>query len=460
MILRQKLRYQFNLIVFTILAISLLSIYIAFYFFKQEQFHDLLYRKAKTAAILLTDLEEINPTLLRKLKVYSASTLSSENVLIYDMQHKLVFHNNTSNWPVDEAFLKKVEKEKIVKLSVGKYEGLAMIYTGKKGRVIAVAFAQDDSGNKTLARLQAILLTVLVISLIVIIIAGRFYVDKSLQPINNLIAKVNLIGVTNLSERIETGNRTDEIAKLSKAFNSMLNRMEAAFQSQKLFIANASHELRTPLTVISGQLDVLMLKTRSVDEYKHTIGSIHKDILSLIRTANRLLTLAHASSGFSEVRHAPMRIDDAIWTAREELRELYPDAKVNVNFSDKIHEDAQIKLTGNEMLLTAAFLNLMENGCKYSRNKKIEVFLEAFDDKMVIKFIDHGIGIKTEEIDHLFEPFYRGSNTQGFNGQGIGLSIVNKVIALHHGEIKVNSIPGKGSEFIISLPLTGSEPIS
>lgn len=459
MILRRKLRYQFNLIVFTILAISLLSIYVAFYFFKQEQFHDLLYRKAKTAAVLLTDLDEINPTLLKKLKNYSASTLSSENVLVYDMQHQLVFHNNTTNWQIDKALLNKVEKEKIVKLSKDKYDGIAMIYAGKKGSVIAIIFAQDNFGNKTLARLQAILLTVLVISLIVIIIAGGFYVDKSLQPINNLITKVNSIGITNLSERIDTGNRTDEIAKLSKAFNSMLNRMEAAFLSQKLFIANASHELRTPLTIISGQLDVLMLKARSVDEYKQTIGSIHKDILSLIRTANRLLTLAHASSGFSEIRHAPMRIDDAIWAARDELRDLYPDATVNVNFSDKIHEDKQIKLTGNEMLLTAAFLNLMENGCKYSRNKKVDVFLETFDDKLVIKFIDDGIGIKTDEIDHLFEPFYRGTNTQGVSGQGIGLSIVYKVIALHQGEIKVKSLPGKGSEFVITLPLSGTESL-
>ncbi len=457
MILRRRLRFQFNLLVFTILAISLFSIYIAFSFFKQEQFYDLLYRKVKTAAVILTELDEVDTTLFRKLKNYSASTLESENILVYDLQHKLIFHNNSANWPVDEAFLKKIEKENLIKLSVGKYYGLGLYYKGNKGNLIGVIFAEDTFGNKIMMRLRAILITVLLISLLVIVLAGRFYVDKSLRPINNLIDKINSIGESNLSERIETGNRSDEIAQLAKAFNSMLNRMEAAFQSQKLFIANASHELRTPLTIISGQLDVLRLKARTVDEYKQTVSNIHQDITILIRTANRLLTLAHASSGFSEVRQAPLRVDEVIWTAREELKVIYPEAVVNVNFSDNIHDDKQIIITGNEMLLVSAFLNLLENGCKYSKRKIVNVFLETHDNYIALKFVDHGIGIKKEEISHLFEPFYRGSNTIGIKGQGIGLSIVSKVISLHNGQVTINSTPGKGSEFIVTLPLSHNE---
>lgn len=457
MILRRKLRYQFNLIVFTILFLSIISIYFVFSMFKQEQFYDLLFRKAKTSAVLLTDLEEINSSLLKKLKTYSASTLSSENILIYDLHHKLIFYNNSKDWPIDEVFLKRVEKEKNIKLYLKGYSSVAIFHQGKKGSVIAVIFAQDSLGDKILRRLRTILITVLLISLIVIVFAGRFYVDKTLQPVNNLIEKVNSIGVSNLSERIELSGRTDEIAKLAKAFNSMLNRMEAAFLSQKLFISNASHELRTPLTIISGQIDVLMLKARSAEEYKQAIGNTQKDILSLIRTANRLLTLAHASSDFSEIRNAPLRIDDAIWAAREELKNIYPEAVVNVNFSSEIHEDKQIKIIGNEMLLTSAFLNLMENGCKYSKDKVVNVVLESHDSFAIIKFIDNGSGMSAEDINHLFEPFYRGTNTQGKKGQGIGLSIVNKVISLHQGSITINSKPGKGSEFIVKLPVLGSE---
>jgi signal transduction histidine kinase len=433
---------------------------VAFSIFRHEQFYDLLHRKAKTAAVLLTELEEVTTSLLKKLKDNSASTLSSENILLYDLHHKLIFNNNSTDWPISEEFLNRIQNEKYFKFSMKKYSGLGIFHEGEKDKIIAVILAQDSYGDSVMSRLKAILITVLIISVIVIVIAGRIYVDKTLQPINNLIEKVNSIGANNLSERIDCGNRTDEIAKLSKAFNSMLNRMEAAFQSQKLFIANASHELRTPLTIISGQLDVLLLKARSIEEYKHGISNAYKDILSLIRMANRLLVLAHASSDFTEIRYSTFRIDDAIWAARQELKDINPEAIVNVNFSDEIQEDRQIKIVGNEMLLGTAFLNLMENGCKYSANKTVTVVLETNNNEVVVRFLDQGIGIKTDEISHLFEPFYRGTNTGGAKGKGIGLSIVSKVIKLHQGNVKINSNPGKGSEFIVSLPLFRNDTLS
>lgn len=333
------------------------------------------------------------------------------------------------------------------------YEGLGFIYHSKKGNIPVIILAKDQDGIFFLSRLRAILLTVFVISTLVIIIAGKIYADKILQPLNDFIKQVNSIGISNLKERLDPGKRTDEISKLAKAFNHMLNRLEAAFQSQKLFIANASHELRTPLTVISGQLEVLLLKQRSINEYENAVKNTHKDIMALIHMANRLLILAHASSDFSEINFTTIRFDDTIWTARQELLKIHPSYNINVKFSDVFTDDAQFKIKGNETLLTSAFSNLMENGCKYSNNHTVDICLEITGNNIVAKFSDKGIGIKKEELSLLFAPFYRGSNISNVRGKGIGLSIVNKVIALHHGSITVNSEPGKGSEFIVTIPL-------
>ncbi|MCK7462303.1 MAG: HAMP domain-containing protein [Sphingobacterium sp.] len=155
--------------------------------------------------------------------------------------------------------------------------------------------------------------------MIIVFFAGRIFADRALQPVSNIIAQVNGISITNLNERIDEGNGTDELARLAGTFNGMLQRLESAFRIQKNFIANASHELRTPLTVISGQLEVILMKARENEEYRNTIISVLDDIKNLNNLSNRLLLLAQASSEIAEITFSPLRIDDTLWNARTEI---------------------------------------------------------------------------------------------------------------------------------------------
>ena len=120
-------------------------------------------------------------------------------------------------------------------------------------------------------------------------VAGWFYSGRALKPISDVVKKVEEISITSLNLRVFEGNGKDEIGRLAKTFNNMLERLETSFGMQKNFIANASHELRTPLTSINGQLEVLMMKDRSTDDYKSALGSVLDDIKSLIDLSNRLL---------------------------------------------------------------------------------------------------------------------------------------------------------------------------
>lgn len=459
MILRRKLMIQFSVIVFTILILSLVSIYFAFSHFRQEGFYDLLFRKAKSAAKML-DLEEVDPDLLKKLKAASPSTLPSENILFFDRKGKLIFYNKRKDWKIPSRLFKQVPVQEKIKFKIDNYSAMGIFHSGTYGELVIIILAEDSYGKAVLAKLRTILSTVFILSIIVILVAGKIYVDRSLLPINNLIRKINSMEVTTLGERLDTGNRTDEIARLAIAFNQMLDRLQSAFSSQKLFIANASHELRTPLTFISGQLEVLLMKARSVDEYKNAVSSTHEDVLKLIHMANRLLILAHAGSDFSEIKFSNIRVDDMLWAARQELKDIYPGANINVRFSERITDDKQIEINGNEMLLTSAFLNLMENGCKYSKSNSVDVFLDNDANNIIVKFRDNGIGIQKDEISHLFEPFYRGTNAANVKGKGIGLSIVSKVISLHQGSVSIHSEPGKGSEFTVIIPFIGENPVS
>ena len=293
------------------------------------------------------------------------------------------------------------------------------------------------------------------ISLFILYISGRVFAKRALKPISSLINEINNIETSNISIQLDEGNGTDEISKLAQTFNSFLKRLELAVDMQKNFISNASHELRTPLTVMSGQLEVMMLKKRKVEEYTSTLQSIHEEIKKLTDISNRLLLLAKANSDFRNEDFVRCRIDEVLWKSRQELINRNNNYNIEISFTDEIDSEDSLIVFGNELLLKTAFLNLMDNGCKYSKSQAVNVLISCEDGKhLKINFRDNGIGVSEADINNIFQPFYRSKEVLDIKGHGIGLSLVEKIIILHHGDIKVHSEYGKGSVFTVMLPLT------
>jgi signal transduction histidine kinase len=267
------------------------------------------------------------------------------------------------------------------------------------------------------------------------------------------MSEVGEISVFNLNARISEGNGKDELAQLARKFNKMLERIESAFKTQKEFISNASHELRTPLTVITGHLEVILIKARKNEEYRKTIISVLGNIKNLNHISNRLLQLAQASSEYSEVEFNTIRIDEILWQARADLIKANADFNVNIRFSELIDDELKLQVSGNEQLLITAMVNLIDNGCKYSPDHTCDINVNNESTQVIISFADNGIGIPAEDIEMIFQPFYRGKNVSGQKGHGIGLSLVEKIILLHKGKINVSSELNKGSTFAVYLPL-------
>lgn len=148
---------------------------------------------------------------------------------------------------------------------------LGKFYTNPKERIVIFVAAIDLYGFKKLSTLSWILIIVFIAGLILVYFAGRIFADRAVQPILKVMLQVDGIGVSNLNARLEEGSGKDEIARLSATFNKLLERLETSFKVQKSFIANASHELNTPLTVITGQLEVVLMKARTNQEYVDAI---------------------------------------------------------------------------------------------------------------------------------------------------------------------------------------------
>ena len=453
--IRQKLSYQFILIVALILLLSFVAIYLSVSAFRKETFYNRLESRALSVAQLLIDIEEINADLLKKIEKTSTSSLVEEQISIFDFRNELIYSTEDNKvLNIDEEILNSVRLNEYIRLKKNSYEILGIFYKSRYDRFVVFAGARDVFGMEKIRTLRFILLIVFIINLFIVFIAGRFFSYKALSPILKVMRQVDNIGESNLDQRIDEGNGKDEIAQLASTFNNMLERIESAFKIQKNFIANASHELRTPLTIITGQLEVILLKKRNAAEYRKVILSVIDDIKNLNNISNRLLLLAQASSDLAKINLFPFRIDDLLWTTSREIMQRNPDYSVHISMDTSLEDEKFLTVSGNSALLKTVFSNIIENACKYSpADKEVFIYLRNLNKNIAISFKDNGIGIPKEDIIMIFQPFYRGKNSFEYSGSGIGLSLAEKITQIHKGKLEVNSTLGKGSEFILTLPL-------
>jgi signal transduction histidine kinase len=452
--IRKKILYQFAGIVALILILTLTAIYFSFSGSRREEFYDRLDSKARMVAQMLIEIDEIDAELLRRIERNNPLNLPREKIIIYDYRDTIVYSTDDEHYlDISADLIDEVRLNQQVRLEQNPFEILGQFYTGRYDRYVVFAAATDIYGIGKLKRLRIILLIAFFLSLIIVYFSGRIFASRALKPISDIMSEVDEIGIANLDARVSEGSGKDELARLAQTFNKMLDRLETAFRTQKNFINNASHELRTPLTAITGQLEVILMKARRNEEYKKTISSVLEDIRNLNQISNRLLLLAQASSEYSAADFSSVRIDDILWQVRKEILKRHDDYRIGISFSGTIDDEQLLTLKANELLIKTALSNLVDNGCKYSEDHTSTILIGNDNRYLIMHFSDNGIGIPEEETGMIFQPFYRASNTVGIKGHGIGLSLVERIVALHGGSIDVSSELRSGTEFTLYLPL-------
>jgi signal transduction histidine kinase len=456
--IRTKLTLRFILITAIIFLVSFVLIFVLSADYRAQDFHSRLFNNANNAAKLLTEIEQVNSTLLRRIEQDNPVNLPDEKIIIYDSLNQIAFSTDEARAiRVDEELLSRIRIAGDVRFRQDGYEALGFNFVNREKHFVVVAAARDIYGLKRLKNLSFILILVFGISTIIVSISAWMYAGKALKPIAAVVERVSEISISSMNLRVDEGNGRDEIARLAHTFNNMLSRLETPFIIQKNFIANASHELRTPLTAITGQLEVTLLNTRSAEAYAQVLHSVLEDIKKLNTLSNRLLLLAQASS--ENLKMTPLRIDEVIWEVKDDLSKLHPAFLIDINFDENLDDESKLTVKADEHLIKTALSNVIENGCKFSSNKTTHVFIGESPAGLSLTFKDSGIGIPANDLPNIFQPFYRGSNTKTTKGHGIGLSMVHAIISVHSGKIEISSAENAGTMIVLTLPIA-TEPLS
>lgn len=456
--IRLKLTLQFALISAGILLLFSLIIYSLSEYHRQQEFYFRLEARSKTIARLLITVEEIDQTLLDIIEKNTVRSLMNEQVEVYNSNDQLIYARSLSKDSVTIfpfSMLAATRQSNPLKTYLGKKECVGLYYKDPKfGNFVVLVTAEDRYGWAQIRDLKRALWQGFSIGLLIIVLVGLVFSRRVLAPINKLNEEIGSITAGNLNRRVPVENPKDELGVLANNFNQMLTRLEAAFDVQRQFVSSASHELRTPLMALTSQIQLILSKNRSPEEYQSVLHSLNEDTQKLIALSNGLLILAQSSLEKQRQLFRPVRVDEIVLNAQNDLVKAHPHYRFSIEYNQLPEEEASLNVNGNEMLLRTAFINLMENGCKFSANHSVRVLISFSAQEVMLAFADDGIGIPLAEQEHIFRPFYRASNAQyQTQGNGIGLALSRRIIELHDGSLRVHSKPNEGSIFEVHLPI-------
>jgi heavy metal sensor kinase len=334
-------------------------------------------------------------------------------------------------------------------------------------KMIQVASSLEDVED-ALNTLLIILIVTVPSILMIASLGGQFLANKALKPVDRVTQTARMITSQNLNQRIQTLKVKDEISRLIDTFNEMISRLDQSFRQIKQFTTDASHELKTPLTILKGEVEVALRKKRPLHEYEQILESNLEEIDRMSKIVEDLLLLSKADIGEIRLNREDIHLTRFISGLTEQMKILAQPKNIRIEISNHQNE---IHVFGDTLRMRELFINLIENGIKYTEaggsilitlTKETDGSLSPLTPKekkaatfAKITVADTGIGIAKEDQEKIFNRFFRvdkaRSREQG--GSGLGLSICKWIVEAHQGEITVESEPGKGSSFIVRLPL-------
>lgn len=280
---------------------------------------------------------------------------------------------------------------------------------------------------------------------------GGFRITRrAFRPVTQMAETARAIGTgSDLSQRIETDGRGDELNQLGDTMNEMLARLQASFEAERQFSSDVSHELRTPIAVIRSQCEFALSGQAGEEEKREAFEAVLKQSERMNSIVSQLLLLSRAENGKFVPEREPVELNVLCETVCEELEDMAAERQVELAWNTE-----KLQIVGDETLLIRMVNNLVSNAIRYNRpGGSAEVSLRKRGKYAVLTVRDTGIGIRREDLGQIFSRFYRADRSRSSEGTGLGLSMAAWIARVHGGSIRAESVYGEGSVFTAELPI-------
>ena len=382
---------------YTTITIGIIAmVTVVFYFvatnYISRLYYSYLTEKAYAIAEKHWEKDEANEEDYARIQKHYEETLPVASEILLNADSLAETRTVLSRYLTDDK-ISDLYKGNVVRFHKDKELGAAVYYPDNEGNFIVVVISSNQYGGDIQQRIGWLLLAMLVVSAVLVYFVGRLYATR------------------------------------------MVDRIDAAYQSEKSFISNASHELNNPLTAIQGECEISLLKERTPAEYQAALGRIASETKRIIQLMKNLLFLSHGDKEILKNERETVLLADFLMQFVGNRIRFTTD-----NFAFVIQ--------ANPYLLKIAINNILNNACKYSGEAPVEMRLKG----ATLTITDTGIGIPEEEITRVYQPFYRASNTREFAGHGIGLSLSMRILRTYGAEVNILSEVGKGTTVAIEFP--------
>lgn len=454
MSIRNKILLYFSVSTSLLTGVTLCIIYWLFAAYREEEFQQQQNAKIHATIKLLDRYQKESEEISHLMDAQTIHDFYDEKLLIYDNNKQLIFSS------LDDLDINK-RKAILNELSVsnqwietkeGEYDLVGVYLEDGKKSYYAISKAYDALGYSKLAYLKKVLIILFVIILFCVLLVSIYIANNLSRPINKLTSLLKGYNVNDVHAKpLINETSTKELQYLTQHFNELLHRTREVFTFQKNIIHHISHQLKTPIAVLVSELEKI--------ECKETNAMLKKELDIQIQRAKSLgdiiATLLEISKMESDKKMPllPVRVDELLFDLIEQFKIIDPGFSFQINFDPDIFFEKQLEVKGHKLLLQQAFENLFHNCLLYSSHQQANITINTRESgKLILTLTNKGDTIQADEYGLLFQYFFRGKNSRGKSGNGLGLILVQKIIQLHGGTITYSS-KHQENTFEIILPL-------
>ena len=370
------------------------------------------------------------------------------SVFLYDTQGRLLAPKVTRGIQVDSL----LEDQTIKTASSGRERWMIYdVYSEEEdaGFWVRGMISMTEYGQ-ALGNLPILFGSALPLLAVLAALGGFRITRQAFRPVTQMAETARAIGTgSDLSQRIETDGRGDELNQLGDTMNEMLARLQASFEAERQFSSDVSHELRTPIAVIRSQCEFALSGQAGEEEKREAFEAVIKQSERMNSIVSQLLLLSRAENGKFVPEREPVELNVLCETVCEELEAMAAERQVELAWNTE-----KLQIVGDETLLIRMVNNLVSNAIRYNRpGGSAEVSLRKRGKYAVLTVRDTGIGIRREDLGQIFSRFYRADRSRSSEGTGLGLSMAAWIARVHGGSIRAESVYGEGSVFTAELPI-------